>query len=144
MCFYSDKIYLKSCGVGSALGYIKTAPFPFFPTDLQSPIISYASTLVGTTVVEETIFKDRFETVNELKRMGADITLNSNVATIKGVKSLNGCEVTATDLRGGASLVIAGLKAEGQTVINNAEIIERGYYKIQNKLKSLGAVVERI
>ncbi len=144
MCFHSDKIYLKSCGVGSALGYVKTAPYPLFPTDLQSPLLAYASTLVGTTQIEETVFKNRFETASQLRLMGANVTVNSNVATVKGVKSLTGCEVTATDLRGGAGLVIAGLKAQGKTIINNAEIIERGYYKIQNKLKSLGAVVERI
>lgn len=144
IAFCSDKIYMKSCGAGSSLGYVKTAPYPFFPTDLQSPIMAYATTLQGTTVIEETVFKSRFETACQLKKLGADITLNTGVATVRGVNALVGAEVDATDLRGGAALVIAGLKAEGQTVINNAEIIERGYYKIENKLNSLGASVKRI
>ncbi|MBR6737631.1 MAG: UDP-N-acetylglucosamine 1-carboxyvinyltransferase [Clostridia bacterium] len=144
MCFYSDKIYLKSSGAGKGLGYIKTAPYPYFPTDLQSPVMAYATTLNGTTVIEETIFKDRFSVASELNKMGANVTIRGNVATVNGVNSLTGQEVTASDLRGGASLIIAGLKAEGKTVINNLEVIDRGYYKIENKLKALGAKVERI
>ena len=139
----NDKIYIKSSGAGKSLGYIKTSPYPMFPTDLQAQLVAYSSTLRGTTVVEETVFNGRFAHCFELNKMGANISVKNNRAIIKGVDGLIGAEVVATDLRGGASLVIAGLKAEGKTIIRNAENIDRGYYQIEKKLQQLGANVKR-
>ncbi|MBO5926927.1 MAG: UDP-N-acetylglucosamine 1-carboxyvinyltransferase, partial [Clostridia bacterium] len=140
----NDKIYIKSSGFGKGLGLIKTAPYPYFPTDLQAPISAYATTLVGNTLIEETVFKDRLKHFSELSKMGANVKVVGNKALIKGVKTLSGKDVFAYDLRGGASMIIAGLKAEGATVINGAEIVDRGYFKIELKLKSLGADIVRV
>ncbi len=139
----NDKIYIKSSGAGKSLGYVKTAPYPLFPTDLQAQLIAYSSTLNGTTVVEETVFNSRFSHCFELNKMGADIIVKNNKAIIKGVNGLTGASVVANDLRGGASLVIAGLKAEGKTVIGNAEAIDRGYFQIEKKLQLVGANIKR-
>ena len=142
---YEDaKIYIKSSGVGKGLGSVKTAPYPYFPTDLQPQISAYSTTLNGTTVIDETIFENRFNHFTELRKMGANVLVNGSKAVINGVKSLKGANVYAHDLRGGASLVLAGLKAEGVTVIDNIEVIDRGYYQIENKLQSLGANIKRI
>ncbi|MBO5712651.1 MAG: UDP-N-acetylglucosamine 1-carboxyvinyltransferase [Clostridia bacterium] len=140
----NDKIYIKSMGVGNSLGFVKTAPYPGYPTDLQTPLVAYASTLNGMTIVHEGVFSSRFNQIAELKKMGADLTVVKNRVVIEGVRTLYGATVTALDLRGGAGMVIAGLKAHGQTVINNAEIIDRGYYDLEGKLRSLGADVTRI
>ena len=131
-------------GVGNSLGFIKTAPYPGYPTDLQTPIVAYASTLNGMTIVHEGVFASRFNQVAELKKMGADLTVVKNRVIIEGVRTLSGANVKAVDLRGGAGMVIAGLKAVGQTVIDDAEIIDRGYYDLEGKLRSLGADVTRI
>lgn len=143
MTFESDKICLKSCGVGNSLGYIKTAPYPAFPTDLQSPILAYACSLNGKTVIEEGVFSNRFNAVNELKKMGADINVTNNKATINGVPTLKGAKVNVTDLRSGASLIIAGLSADGVSEISGLDIIERGYYNIDKKLLALGADIKK-
>lgn len=140
----NDKIYIKSMGVGNSLGFIKTAPYPGYPTDLQTPIVAYATTLSGMTIVHEGVFPSRFSQIEELKKMGADVTVVNNRVVIEGVRSLYGANVNALDLRGGASMVIAGLKAVGQTVINNAEIIDRGYYKMEETLFRLGADIKRL
>ncbi len=137
------KIYIKSSGIGKGLGFVKTAPYPYFPTDLQPQLSVYSSTLVGTTVINETVFENRFNHLLELNKMGANVTVIGNKAIIKGVKSLKGAEVYAYDLRGGAAMVLAGLKAEGETIIDNAEVIDRGYFKIETKLQSLGANIKR-
>ncbi len=139
----NDKIYIKSSGAGKGLGLIKTAPYPYFPTDLQAPISAYATTLSGVTVINETVFENRFSHMYELKKMGANISVNKDTAIITGVSKLNGANVYASDLRAGASLILAGLKAEGQTVIDNAEIVDRGYYLIEEKLNLLGAKIKR-
>ncbi len=140
----NDKIYIKSTGVGNALGFIKTAPYPGYPTDLQSPIVAYSTTLSGMTIVHEGVFSSRFSQVEELKKMGADITVVKNRVVIEGVRVLYGANVKALDLRGGVAMVIAGLKALGQTVVDDAEIIDRGYYNLEEKLHLLGADVYRV
>lgn len=120
---------------------IKTMPFPGFPTDMQSQIAATLCCAEGTSVITETIFENRFMYVPELIRMNADIKVEGRTAVITGTDSLVGAEVSATDLRAGAALVIAGLCARGKTVINNAEYLKRGYCNLDAKLSSLGAVI---
>ena len=137
------KIYIKSSGVGNGLNLVKTAPYPFFPTDLQPQISAYATTLKGETTIIETVFENRFNHFSNLTKMGANIMVKNNLAKIKGVERLTGSIVNAYDLRGGASMVIAGLKADGETIIENASVIDRGYYRFEDKLSSLGAKIQR-
>lgn len=120
-----------------------TAPFPGFPTDVQPAFVSLMSIAEGTSIVEETIYDGRFKYVDELRRMGANIRVNENVALIKGVKKLSGAPVEATDLRAGAALILSGLAAEGETEIYEIELIYRGYENIEGKLLSLGANIRR-
>ena len=122
---------------------IKTHPYPGFPTDMQSQITSLLSVAKGTSVVIETIFENRFMHVCELKRMGANIKVEGRSAIIEGCERLTGTKVKATDLRAGAALILAGLCAEGTTEIMDIEHIDRGYYRIDEKLKNLGAVIYR-
>ena len=122
---------------------IKTLPYPGFPTDSQPQFTSLMSIAEGTSVVTETMFENRFMHVHELKRMGADIHIEGQSAIIKGVKKLSGCPVRASDLRAGAALVIAGLAAEGETVIDDVErFIERGYENLIEKINSLGGQLQ--
>ena len=123
---------------------VKTLTYPGFPTDLQQPIMALLSRNRDVCRVTETIFEDRFKHVPELCRMGADISLSGRVATVRGVEKLTGCDVTATDLRAGAALVVAGLMAEGVTTIDSIEYIDRGYERIEEKLAALGADIRRI
>lgn len=123
---------------------IKTMPYPGFPTDMQSPIMSLLCTSLGNSIITETVFENRFMHVNELIRMGACIKLSGKSAFIQGVPRLTGCEVRATDLRAGAAMILAGLHAKGETIINNIHHIDRGYLNIENKFNSLGANIERI
>lgn len=141
---FNDRIYIKSKGRGKALGEITAAPYPGFATDLQTMAIAYAATLDGVTVIKDEVFKKRFAETGELIKMGADIKVCDNTALVRGVEVLRGGAVKALDLRGGAALVLAGLKAQGETVIENAELIDRGYYKLDEKLRKLGADVTRI
>lgn len=120
------------------LPYIKTAVFPGFPTDMQSPLMAVLSMARGTSVIEETVFENRFRMVEELQKMGADIRVKGNRAVIRGVDRLKGCEVFAKELRGGAGLVIAGCMAEGETVVRNRHFIERGYEDICRDYQNLG------
>ncbi|MDD4239356.1 MAG: UDP-N-acetylglucosamine 1-carboxyvinyltransferase [Desulfotomaculaceae bacterium] len=122
---------------------IKTMPYPGFPTDLQSQLMAMLSTVPGTSVVVENIFENRFMVADELKRMGARIKVEGRMAVIEGVPSLQGAQVKATDLRAGAALIVAGLMANGETEIGNAEYIDRGYYDLEKKLSSLGATIWR-
>ncbi|PID27781.1 MAG: UDP-N-acetylglucosamine 1-carboxyvinyltransferase [Candidatus Cloacimonadota bacterium] len=138
-----DFIKIKSDKPGKAAS-IKTLPYPGFPTDLQAQFMALMSVSEGDSVIEETIFPDRFMHVAELNRLDADITTDRNIAVVKGVKKLSGAEVMATDLRASAALVIAGLAAEGQTVISRIYHIDRGYEKIEKKLSSAGADIKRI
>ena len=116
-------------------------PYPGFPTDAQSLFLAMLSKSSGTTMITETIFESRFKAAAELLRMGAKITVNSRVAVVCGIDKLSGACVTAADLRGGASLVIAALAAEGKTEIYSPEFIYRGYEKLEENLKALGAEI---
>lgn len=123
---------------------IKTMPFPAFPTDSQSPVTAALSTAKGTSVIKENIFENRFRFVSQLNRFGADIAVDEQMAVINGVKSLHGADVYATDLRGGAALVVAGLAAQGTTTVHSVCHIDRGYENIEDNLKQLGADIKRI
>ena len=120
---------------------IKTMPYPGFPTDMQSVFASMLTTAKGTSIIVENIFENRYKYTNELKRMGAKITVEGKTAVVKGIRRLTGANVTSTDLRGGASLVLAGLQAKGKTTVNNIEYILRGYEKLDRKLALLGAKI---
>ncbi|WP_337879190.1 UDP-N-acetylglucosamine 1-carboxyvinyltransferase [Rheinheimera sp.] len=123
---------------------IKTVPHPGFPTDMQAQFTVLNVVAEGVGLVTETIFENRFMHVPELQRMGADIQLEGNTALVKHTASLTGAQVMATDLRASASLVIAGLVAQGQTVVDRIYHIDRGYEQIEHKLRGLGAQIERI
>lgn len=123
---------------------IKTMPHPGFPTDMQPQFSTFLTTADGTSIVTDDIFDNRFRYVAELRRMGADISVDGKVAVIQGVEELKGAPVSATDLRAGAALVIAGLAAKGITEIDNIHYIERGYEKIDEKLRGLGADIRRV
>jgi UDP-N-acetylglucosamine 1-carboxyvinyltransferase len=123
---------------------VKTLPYPGFPTDMQPQIMALLSIADGTSVITETIFDSRFKQAEELGRMGAKIRTEGRTAIIKGVPALSGAMVEATDLRSGASLVIAGLSAEGKTVVRGIHNIDRGYERFAEKLVSLGASVKRV
>ena len=121
---------------------LKTMPYPGFPTDMQSVFASILTIAKGTSVIEENIFENRYKYVNELKKMGAKITVSGKICVIKGIRKLHGAKVDATDLRGGASLVLAGLNAKGKTIVNNAKYILRGYENLDKKLNALGSKIE--
>jgi UDP-N-acetylglucosamine 1-carboxyvinyltransferase len=123
---------------------IETQPFPGFPTDLQAQMMALMTRAKGTSVIRETIFENRFMHVQELVRLGADIQLHGDTATIRGVPELTGAPVMATDLRASVSLVIAGLMAEGQTTINRVYHLDRGFERLEQKLSRCGAEIERI
>ncbi|MCZ8518778.1 MULTISPECIES: UDP-N-acetylglucosamine 1-carboxyvinyltransferase [Paenibacillus] len=123
---------------------IVTSPHPAFPTDLQSQIMVLLSLADGVSIVKETVFEGRFKHVDELSRMGADIRVDLNSAVIRGVPRLYGATVEATDLRAGAALVIAGLAAQGTTVIEQIHHIDRGYDRIESMLGALGAGIQRV
>jgi UDP-N-acetylglucosamine 1-carboxyvinyltransferase len=123
---------------------IETEPFPGFPTDLQAQLMALMTKAHGTSIIRETIFENRFMHVQELARLGANIQLQGDQATITGVKRLNGAQVMATDLRASVSLVIAGLMAEGTTTINRVYHLDRGFERLEAKLSNCGAQIERI
>ncbi|MBE5938648.1 MAG: UDP-N-acetylglucosamine 1-carboxyvinyltransferase [Lachnospiraceae bacterium] len=123
---------------------VKTLPYPGFPTDMQPQITTLLALSEGTSVVTESIFENRFKYVDELARMGADIKVEGNMAVINGVDKLMGAAVSSPDLRAGAALVIAGLVAEGFTILDQIEYIERGYEEFPRKLAELGAAMEKI
>ena len=118
--------------------------YPGFPTDIQAQFMALMTLAQGQSIIVETIFENRFMHVAELKRMGADISLDGYTAIIKGVKSLSGAPLMATDLRASASLVLAALAAKGQSVISRVYHIDRGYAGIEKKLSKLGAQITRI
>jgi UDP-N-acetylglucosamine 1-carboxyvinyltransferase len=123
---------------------VETQPYPGFPTDLQAQLMALMTRAKGTSVIRETIFENRFMHVQELARLGADIHLQGDTATIKGVKGLRGAQVMATDLRASVSLVIAGLMAEGKTTINRVYHLDRGFERLEQKLSGCGADIERL
>ncbi len=123
---------------------ITTEPYPGFPTDMQAQMCALLCRTKGISVISETIFPQRFMHVSELKRMGADVTLDGHTAIIKGVRKLSGAPVMASDLRASAALVLAGLQADGITEVNRVYHIDRGYESIDDKLNGLGARIERV
>ncbi|WP_432662601.1 UDP-N-acetylglucosamine 1-carboxyvinyltransferase [Wukongibacter baidiensis] len=123
---------------------LKTLPYPGFPTDMQSQFMTLLSVANGTSVINETVFENRFMHVSELARMGANIKIEGHTAVVQGVNTLEGAQVRATDLRAGAALILAGLVADGITEIGDTHHIDRGYVEIESKLRSLGANIERI
>ena len=140
----NDRIILRSDGRLFAADLIETTPFPGFPTDLQAQFSALACTAKGTTLVVENMFETRYKYAAELKRMGADITVRGRNAVIRGVEKLHGASMTAGDLRGGAALVIAALKAEGVSSVADLSHIDRGYADFEYKLKKLGARIRRV
>ncbi|TMH65598.1 MAG: UDP-N-acetylglucosamine 1-carboxyvinyltransferase [Betaproteobacteria bacterium] len=123
---------------------VRTAPFPGFATDMQAQFMALASIADGTAVITETIFENRFMHALELRRLGADISIQGNSALVRGVERLQGATVMATDLRASAGLVIAGLVAEGETLVDRIYHLDRGYEALEKKLSALGARIERI
>ncbi len=123
---------------------VTTAPFPGFPTDLQAQFMALMCIANGTSVLEENIFENRFMHAPELIRMGADIEVHGGVATVKGVAQLKGAPVMATDLRASVSLILAGLAAEGETIVNRVYHLDRGYEHVEDKLSAVGARIERV
>lgn len=123
---------------------MKTLPYPGFPTDMQAQMMAMMAGAKGTSVIIETVFENRFMHVDELKRMGADIKIEGRTAVVTGIDHLSGAEVKATDLRAGAALILAGLIADGKTIINDVYHIDRGYVNIEDKLRSLGAIIYRV
>ncbi|QRO00936.1 UDP-N-acetylglucosamine 1-carboxyvinyltransferase [Archangium violaceum] len=123
---------------------VKTTEHPGFPTDMQAQLMGLMTVASGTSVISESIFENRFMHVPELHRMGADITIQGHTAVVKGVKKLSGAPVMATDLRASASLVLAGLRAEGKTEIARIYHLDRGYERLENKLRKLGADIRRV
>ena len=139
----ADTITVKSDGKLKAVN-IRTAPHPAFPTDMQAQFMALNTMAEGVAKVTETIFENRFMHVQEMQRMGADISIDGNTALVKGVPLLDGATVMATDLRASASLVLAGLVARGDTVIERIYHLDRGYENLEEKLNALGANVKRI
>jgi UDP-N-acetylglucosamine 1-carboxyvinyltransferase len=150
---------LKEVGVGIALDSpsqlrvlpaasyrgtdIETLPHPGFPTDVQSPFMTLLTLAEGDSMITETLFENRLQHVAELNRMGADIRLKGNIAIVRGVPSLSGAPVMSTDLRASAALVIAGLVADGMTTVRGLHHLDRGYANFEQKLRNLGAKIER-
>ncbi|MEG1524435.1 MAG: UDP-N-acetylglucosamine 1-carboxyvinyltransferase [Clostridia bacterium] len=122
---------------------VKTLPYPGFPTDLQQPMMAYLCACNGVSSVNETIFENRFNHVRELRRMGASISVKDSLARVKGITALKGADIYTSDLRAGASLIVAGLSASGTTNVHNIHFIDRGYEFLDKKLQALGAKIER-
>lgn len=140
---YEDKLEIISEKRLHAIDNIRTMPYPGFPTDMQSQFVSMLVTSKGTSIITENIFENRFKFINELIRMGAKISIEGRTAIIKGVKRISGSLVEASDLRGGAALIVAGLVANGKTRIININHILRGYEDIEGKLRKIGANIIR-
>lgn len=139
-----NSIKVKAPQKLKAIEQIKTLPYPGFPTDMQAQFMALMTIAKGTSIITETVFENRYKHVDELMRMGAKIKIDGRVAVIKGVKKLTGTKVDAKDLRGGAALVLAGLAAEGVTVINDAWHIDRGYDQFDKMLQQLNANIIRV
>lgn len=127
-----------------AVEMIKTLPYPGFPTDMQAQFMALMTLSRGTSMITETVFENRFKHVDELVKMGANIRIDGRVAVVQGVKKLSGARVYAKDLRGGAALVLAGLAAEGTTIVENIEHIDRGYERLDEMLQRLGGKIIRV
>ena len=143
---YNDSSSIKVIGPKkvNSIEMIQTLPYPGFPTDMQAQMMALLSIANGTSIISETVFENRFKHSEELTRMGANIKIIGRVAVIKGVKELTGAKVKSKDLRGGASLVLAGLAAKGRTEVDNIHHIERGYEDLDLKLAELGADIIKV
>ncbi len=139
----ADSVLVRGNGSAKPLS-LTTAPYPGFPTDMQAQMCALLCKTSGISAISETVFPQRYMHISELKRMGADITLDGHTAIITGVESLSGAPVMASDLRASAALVLAGLQAEGTTEVNRVYHIDRGYESIDEKLNALGAQIERV
>jgi UDP-N-acetylglucosamine 1-carboxyvinyltransferase len=138
----SDFVRVKSSGRMKAQSF-RTTEYPGFPTDMQAQFMALNCIAEGTSKVTETIFENRFMHVNELVRLGANIQIDGKVSVVQGVTQLSGATVMATDLRASASLVIAGLVAEGETIVDRIYHLDRGYDRMEAKLRKVGAQIER-
>lgn len=143
ICIKDDIIYIKCGGKRKAFSFT-TGPYPFFSTDLQAQTMALLTVSDGESVVTENVFEKRYTHVNELVKMGAKISVKGKTAVVNGVKVLNGANVVAKDLRGGASLVLAGLNAQGTTVVDNIHHVKRGYLDMDKKLCALGADIKTV
>ncbi|MDD4290873.1 MAG: UDP-N-acetylglucosamine 1-carboxyvinyltransferase [Clostridia bacterium] len=141
---YEHSVRVKGYSRPNSIDLIKTMPYPAFPTDLQAPIMALQTISKGNSVIIENMFETRFKQVNELLKMGANIIVNDRAAFVIGREKLIGCEVKAEDLRGGASLVLAGLRAEGVTTVTDVLHIDRGYFRLDKELNSVGADITRV
>ena len=138
-----DTLTLRASGALKATS-VRTAPYPAFPTDMQAQFMALDTVAEGTAVITETVFENRFMHVQELRRLGADIEVEGNTAVVRGVPGLSGANVMATDLRASACLVVAGLMADGHTLVDRIYHLDRGYERIEEKLSQLGARIRRV
>ena len=141
---WEDSLRITAPKKLKAVDIIRTSPYPGFPTDMQPQMVSMLTVAQGTSITIETVFDNRFGYVEELKKMGADVFIEGRAAVIKGIPELAGSYVKSKDLRGGAALILAGLAAKGETVVDGAVHIERGYDRIEEKLRSVGASIIKI
>lgn len=141
---FSDRIVLENFSRPKSIEKIETETYPGFPTDMQSLILAMQTISKGTSIIHETVFEARFKVVSELQKMGAKINVSERYATIVGTNKLRAASVTCPDLRGGAALVLAALSARGTSEVQEVFHIERGYYKFEENLKSLGANIEKV
>lgn len=142
---YQNSLQIQCNRKLKAVEVIKTLPYPGFATDMQAQMMAAMTIAKGTSIFIETVFESRYKHVEELMKMGASIKVDGRTAIVRGVKKLTGAEVKAGDLRGGAALVLAGLAAEGTTMVDNVKLhIDRGYDKLENKLAKLGADIHRV
>jgi UDP-N-acetylglucosamine 1-carboxyvinyltransferase len=139
-----DSIELDMGGRRPKAVSLTTAPYPAFPTDMQAQFMALNTIADGVSVINETVFENRFMHVQELRRLGADIRVEGHTAIVRGVERLSGAPIMATDLRASASLVLAGLVAEGETTVDRIYHIDRGYENIEEKLGALGARIRRL
>jgi UDP-N-acetylglucosamine 1-carboxyvinyltransferase len=140
----SDWVQLDMRGRRPAAVDVRTAPYPGFPTDMQAQFCALNAVAAGAATITETIFENRFQHALELQRLGANLTIEGNTVITRGVERLIGAQVMATDLRASASLVLAGLRAEGTTIVDRIYHIDRGYERIGEKLGRLGANISRV
>ena len=140
----SDWIIIDAENITLKAVDINTSPYPGFPTDMQAQFIALNAVAKGKSVITENVFENRFMHIQELQRMGADLTISGNTVYCNGVKSLTGAPVMATDLRASAGLVLAGLVAQGDTIIDRIYHIDRGYECIEEKFMQLGAAIKRV
>lgn len=142
----NDKLRIVAPKRPNAVEFVRTLPYPGFPTDLQAQMMALLTRANGSSIIVENVFESRFKHVGELTRMGASIviTTDNRTAIVNGVKSLTGATVTAPDLRAGAALVVAGLSAEGETIVEGLEHIKRGYESLETDLNKLGAKIKRV